>query len=78
VQTKKVVPAFRTAGESRFHIKSFFPEVLSYCNILLPGMMADCIADLLYKQLFQSQHVLFLIEMNDVFAKLRYGLLFFF
>jgi hypothetical protein len=30
-----------------------------------------------YKQLFQSQHVLFLIEMNDVFAKLRYGLFFF-
>jgi hypothetical protein len=29
-------------------------------------MMADCIVDLLYEQLFQSQHVLFLIEMNDV------------
>jgi hypothetical protein len=35
----------------------------------IPGMMADCGLIYVYEQLFQSQHILFLIEMNDIFAK---------
>jgi hypothetical protein len=48
----EVVPALREPlAKYRFHIKSFFLKFLSM-PFSLPGMMADCIADLLCNNCF--------------------------
>jgi hypothetical protein len=68
----EVVPALWEPLASIAFTSNPFLEVFELLiTFSLPGMMADCIADLLCTNNCFSPNMFFLIEMNDVFSKFK-------